>query len=169
MNDRSLSSGVYPLLALLGWALMAVEVSGCAHPTNPGAEPDQVISSAQPDRQAGVARDISDVELLSLMAERPDLLLVDVRTDREWKDGHIEGACFLDFLEDDFPARAKTLPRDRPIAVYCAAGGRSADAMAFLAKAGYREVYNLRGGFYGWEDAGNSVSNAPPVALPGEE
>lgn len=163
MKIRPMRSQKFPLMLVFLMALFSIEVSGCAGKT---ASQDG-IESSQPETT--VARDISDVELLALIAERPNLLLLDVRTDREWNDGHIEGACFLDFLEDDFPARAQALPKDRPIAVYCAAGGRSADAMAFLTQHGYKEVYNLRDGFYGWEDAGRDVSNAPPVELPSKE
>ena len=128
--------------------------------------PDSGETTAAQQPGSAVARDISDAELLALMANRPDLLLIDVRTDQEWEQGHIPGAAFLDFLEDDFEERAFALPKDRPIAVYCAAGGRSEDAMIKMKKAGFRELYNLRGGFYGWEDAGRDVSNADPVALP---
>lgn len=163
MKFRPMRSPKFPLMLVFLMALFSIEVSGCAGET---ASQD-VVESSQPETT--VARDISDVELLALMSERPNLLLLDVRTDREWNAGHIEGACFLDFLEDDFPARAQALPKDRPIAVYCAAGGRSADAMAFLTQHGYKEVYNLRDGFYGWEDAGRDVSNAPPVDLPSKE
>ena len=38
--------------------------------------------------------------------------------------------------------------------------------MKRMAKAGFSELYNLRGGFYDWEDAGETVSNDSPVALP---
>jgi len=38
--------------------------------------------------------------------------------------------------------------------------------MKRLSKAGFTELYNLRGGFYDWEDAGEAVSNDPPVPLP---
>lgn len=155
------SSTIYPVLMLAGLVLISVESIGCA---SEGSAAESRMEEAQPDLT--VARDISDVELMALLNDRPDLLLVDVRTDREWQKGHIGGACFLDFLEDDFRERAASLPKDRPIAVYCAAGGRSADAMAFLSNAGFKEVYNLRGGFYGWEDAGREVSNGPPVPLP---
>lgn len=116
-----------------------------------------------------IARDISNSELKALLADRPDLLLIDVRTDREWEAGHIPGAAFLDFLEDDFEARAFALSKDRPIALYCAAGGRSEDAMKKMEKAGFRELYNLRGGFYGWEDGGETVSNEAPATLPTQE
>lgn len=151
----------FSLLLLSLFAMISVEVAGCAQG---GASDGKNVTGNQP--QMAVARDISDVELVGLMAERPDLLIIDVRTDREWEGGHIAGACFLDFLEDDFRDRATMLPKDRPIALYCAAGGRSEDAMNLLSKAGFPELYNLRGGFYGWEDAGRPISNDPPVDLP---
>ena len=114
-----------------------------------------------------MARDISDAELLTLMANRPDLLLIDVRTDgmdRATSRGRPSSISSRTTLRWAF-----ALPKDRPIAVYCAAGGRSEDAMIKMKKAGFRELYNLRGGFYGWEDAGRGVSNADPVALPSRD
>jgi len=162
MTKRKLTVGGIPPTIMVFMALISLEVAGCAD--NSDAPIHEEVHAGQPDQS--VARDISDVELMGMLAERPDLLLIDVRTEGEWKAGHIEGAGFLDFLEDDFPSKAKTLPKDRPIAVYCAAGGRSADAMSFLKKQGFKEVYNLRDGFYGWEDAGRSISHDPPVDLP---
>ena len=139
---------------------MALTAFGCQDSgTTPPAS-----TIAQPGN--AIARDISNSELKALLADRADLLLIDVRTDREWEDGHIPGAAFLDFLENDFEERAFALPKDRPIALYCAAGGRSEDAMKKMEKAGFRELYNLRGGFYGWEDGGETVSNEAPTALP---
>lgn len=155
---------LHPALLMACLALVSVEVAGCSSNGLP-AEP----SSNLMEQGETVARDISDTELVELMAQRSDLLLIDVRTDKEWDAGHIEGACFLDFLEDDFKVRAEALPKNRPIALYCAAGGRSEDAMKLLAKAGFSELYNLRKGFYGWEDAGRTVSNAAPTPLPGKE
>ena len=144
-------------LTLLG---LHSATTGCADAASPSSE----IEAAQPG--AAIARDVSVTELKAMLGDRPDILLIDVRTDKEWEDGHLPGAAFLDFLEDDFESIAFTLPKDRPIALYCAAGGRSEDAMKRMAKAGFSELYNLRGGFYDWEDAGETVSNDPPVALP---
>jgi|AOAMet1_07_M0_10_2_1038527.scaffolds.fasta_scaffold02570_4 rhodanese-related sulfurtransferase len=150
------------LLAFL--ALVSVEGAGCSSNEKPKSS-----TGAMADQNGHVARDISDTELTAMMAQSTDLLLIDVRTDKEWDAGHIEGACLLDFLEDDFKRRAEALPKDRPIALYCAAGGRSEDAMKLLAKAGFHELYNLRNGFYGWEDAGRAVSNAAPLPLPTQD
>jgi len=149
---------------LVASCALVLTAFGCQN-ADTTAEP--VVEAEQPG--TGIARDISNSELKALIADRPDLLLIDVRTDREWDDGHIPGAAFLDFLEDDFEARAFALPKDRPIALYCAAGGRSEDAMKKMEKAGFRELYNLRGGFYGWEDGGETVSNEAPATLPTPE
>ena len=166
MRSAPLTTRVQCLLLLAGLGLSSLESAGCAGRDTADADGPEAVQ--QPAQATRVARDISDVELEGLLASRPDLLLLDVRTDKEWEAGHIGGASFLDYLEDDFLDRARDLPRDRPIALYCAAGGRSEDAMNRLAKEGFRELYNLRGGFYGWEDAGRAVSNEAPVPLPSE-
>ncbi len=125
-----------------------------------------MVTSCDGQPSQGLARDISPTELKGLVEDRNDLLLIDVRTAQEWKSGHIAGASLIDFLEDDFSAVAHALPKNRPIALYCAAGGRSEDAMNNLAKAGFKELYNLRGGFYGWEDDGEAVAHGEPAPLP---
>ena len=114
-------------LTLLG---LHSATSGCADAANPSSETE----AAQPG--SAIARDVSVTELKAMLGDRPDILLIDVRTDKEWEGGHLPGAAFLDFLEDDFESIAFTLPKDRPIALYCAAGGRSEDAMKRMAKAG---------------------------------
>ena len=149
---------------LVASCALVLTAFGCQ---NAGTTAEPAVETEQPG--TGIARDISNSELKALLSDRPDLLLIDVRTDREWENGHIPGAAFLDFLEDDFEARAFALPKDRPIALYCAAGGRSEDAMKKMEKAGFRELYNLRGGFYGWEDGGEAVSNEAPATLPTEQ
>ena len=128
-----------------------------------------LFGSCEGQPQQGVARDIDAEELKTLLSERQDVLLLDVRTDMEWNAGHIAGAARIDFLEDDFSAIAHALPKNQPIALYCAAGGRSEDAMNNMAKAGFTELYNLRGGFFGWEDAGENVSFEAPALLPKSE
>ena len=152
-----------PGLILTGLLALAMTAFACQ------TRPNAVVESEGQQPGNAVVRDISGAELLALIADRPDLLLIDVRTEQEWEQGHIPGAAFLDFLEDDFEERAFTLPKGRPIAVYCAAGGRSEDAMMQMKNAGFQELYNLRGGFYGWEDAGLDVSKADPVALPSRD
>lgn len=102
----------------------------------------------------------------SMMTERPDLLVVDVRESSEHEQGHLSKALLvprgiLEAAAD--PAYPKHNPtfaaaRTRPVIVYCATGGRSAMAAAVMQMMGFKEVYSLAGGFAGWEQAGKPVT-----------
>ncbi len=79
-------------------------------------------------------------------------LLVDVREDREWAAGHSPNAIHIPLGRLD----PTSLPTDRPIITICRSGGRSGQAAAILAGAGYR-VSNLTGGMQAWAAAGLPV------------
>lgn len=68
--------------------------------------------------------------------------LLDVRSLGEWQQRHIEGAVLVPVGE--LEARITEIPRDKPVVVYCASGGRSATATAKLRAAGY-DARNLGG------------------------
>lgn len=114
--------------------------------------------------QGAVAKDVEVVEFQALMAQEGALLL-DVRSDGEWAEGHLEGAAYIPFQSPDFAQQLAALPKDRPVLVYCASGGRSAKAMQELNKAGHPEVYNLLGGIRAWQGAGNPVVHTAPVTV----
>lgn len=70
--------------------------------------------------------------------------LLDVRGRTEWAEGHAPGAGHIHY--GVLRRRADELPRDRPIVVYCQAGGRSAIAAALLQAEGFEDVRNVRDG-----------------------
>lgn len=71
-------------------------------------------------------------------------VLLDVRTDEEFSEGHIEGSLNLPIGEID---RAATVIPDKsiPIYIYCRSGNRSARATAYLKGNGYTSVYDIGG------------------------
>ena len=71
-------------------------------------------------------------------------VLLDVRTDEEFSEGHIEGSLNLPIGEID---RAATVIPDKsvPIYVYCRSGNRSARAAAYLKRNGYTKVNDIGG------------------------
>jgi NADPH-dependent 2,4-dienoyl-CoA reductase/sulfur reductase-like enzyme/rhodanese-related sulfurtransferase len=81
-------------------------------------------------------------------AQEPDHLLVDVREPHEFAAGHIGGAVNapLSTLRE----RVESLPRDRPIWIYCAVGQRGYFAQRLLLQHGY-DARNLSGGFATWK------------------
>ena len=99
-------------------------------------------------------KDLSADEFEKMLAGASETQVVDVRTADEFAAGHIHGALNIDWYADDFLDMVKCqLDTHRPVMVYCRSGRRSAEASAKLAKAGF-DVYNLLGGFMGWQGAG---------------
>ncbi|MBF0510054.1 MAG: rhodanese-like domain-containing protein [Deltaproteobacteria bacterium] len=87
------------------------------------------------------------------------LILLDVRTEREYQAGHIKGAAWLERGLAEF-VLARTLPlQDAEIIVYCKAGNRTGLVVKALKSAGYKNVAGLDGGFDEWARQGNPVHN----------
>jgi len=95
-------------------------------------------------------------EFQALIAD-PNVQLLDVRTPDEFGDGYIAGATLVDVNESDFVERdLAVLDKQRPVAVYCRSGRRSARAASLLAEQGFT-VTNLNGGVMAWQDAGKTL------------
>lgn len=92
-----------------------------------------------------------DAAAFQTRMKEPAAQLVDVRTPEEFAKGHIAGAVNIDWLEDGFLDRAKAIDKSKPVLLYCAAGGRSEEAVAAMKAAGYTEVVDLANGFNGWK------------------
>jgi rhodanese-related sulfurtransferase len=104
------------------------------------------------------APDLPTVDVLSAaerLASPAPPLLVDVREPNEFETVRIEGAVLMPL--STFAVRFNELPRDRPLLLQCAVGGRSATATAHLLASGYRDVTNVAGGIVSWERAGLPV------------
>ncbi len=93
---------------------------------------------------------ISSKELAALLHSQEGVLL-DVRTQREFQNGHIENAGQLNYYALDFKKRLLLLPKGEPIYLYCNTGYRSDRAADFLIENGYKQVYNLQHGIMEWE------------------
>lgn len=78
-----------------------------------------------------------------------DFLLLDVRTQAEYDIGHIEGARLIP--HNELADRLEEVKGHGKVLVYCASGNRSVTASQVLIAAGFKEVYNLKSGFSGWQ------------------
>ena len=95
----------------------------------------------------------ADVKGFAVLMNDPNVVVLDVRSAEEFKEGHIEGAVNIDQAPDNFIEKAKaTIPIDMTIAVYCRSGRRSANAAGKLAAQGYK-CMNLKGGILAWKEA----------------
>jgi rhodanese-related sulfurtransferase len=87
-------------------------------------------------------------------AAEPGVVVLDVRTAREWKTGRIQGAVHLDISSADFEERLAKLDRKAVYLVYCASGVRSARACQKMQALGFTQAFNLERGLLGWQAAG---------------
>lgn len=90
--------------------------------------------------------------VFSKLMKKSGVQLIDVRTSREFSNGFIAGAKNIDYNGDSFEKQIKKLDKNKPVLVYCAAGGRSENAAELLKEWGFKEVYDLIGGYNGWKE-----------------
>ena len=99
-------------------------------------------------------KNIGVPEFEKLRADKKNVVL-DVRTKREFDEGHMPGAVNIDVNAADFQEKVSKLDKSRTYLVHCAAGTRSAKACDRMSKLDFPKLYNLEGGFRAWEKAGN--------------
>ena len=95
-------------------------------------------NNAAPKRRV----DLSPEEAKARMEANPDLILLDVRTQEEYDDGHIPGAVCLpsDMIEEGMPF---SFDNDAEILLYCHSDKRSAEAASRLRAMGYTNVSDI--------------------------
>jgi rhodanese-related sulfurtransferase len=76
------------------------------------------------------------------------MVLLDVRTDKEYEAGHIPGSVHIPLSE--IGDKIKKLKKDKDLVVYCQSGNRSIWAIKRLMGMGYKNLYNLKGGYNAW-------------------
>jgi len=84
--------------------------------------------------------------------------LIDVRTSKEFNEGHIPKAENIDYLSDKFTSEIQNLNKEKPVYIYCRSGKRSSQSVSDFKKAGFTKIYNLQGGILKWETENLSIS-----------
>jgi rhodanese-related sulfurtransferase len=93
--------------------------------------------------------------------QQKNIQVLDVRTSGEYQNGHIQNALQANWNDKtEFNSRVQHVDKDKPVYVYCLAGGRSAAAANWMRSNGYKEVYELAGGMNAWRAAAKLVEGA---------
>jgi molybdopterin/thiamine biosynthesis adenylyltransferase/rhodanese-related sulfurtransferase len=92
--------------------------------------------------------EITAKEVKQMMDEKKPFVLVDVREPHEYQICRIDGAKLIPL--GDVPKRMHELNSADDIVVHCRSGVRSARAVEFLMKSGFKKIHNLRGGVLAW-------------------
>lgn len=96
-------------------------------------------------------------QLKKLISEDPQLVIIDIRTEGEIREGRIPNAQWMDVYSTEFIPEFLALPRDKTYCLYCASGGRTSLAVPFLEEKGFK-VCDLAGGIGAWVSAGNCLA-----------
>jgi rhodanese-related sulfurtransferase len=107
-------------------------------------------------RRFSPMKDVGTADATRLI-NREDALLLDVRETQEYEGGRLPNAVHIPLSQ--LGSRSGELGKHvhRPVIAYCMSGNRSRGAGNPLARAGFKQVYNLQGGYRAWKDAGLPV------------
>jgi len=120
-----------------------VVIAGCAKNKAVSAVYDQKVNS----------EDLSSEQAYDLIKQKnTEYILLDVRTPREYNEGHIPGAVNIDFFSSNFNILLNNLDKTKKYIVYCKSGYRSGKAVREMENRGFKEIHNMVDGFDGWRN-----------------
>lgn len=99
--------------------------------------------------------DTVDVQTVASIKDRDDVVVLDVREQWEYDEGHIPGVTLIPM--EQVANRLAEIPTDKEVIVTCRSGNRSAQITDFLRQQGFDNVHNMDGGILAWEAAGYDV------------
>jgi rhodanese-related sulfurtransferase len=135
------------LLVLLGTAV------ACGSSQTATTNPEPAIS-ADLNEVLNLAETV-DVQTVATIKERDDVIVLDVREQWEYDEGHIPGVTLIPMGE--VVNRLNEIPTDKEVIVTCRSGNRSGQITDFLREQGFDNVHNMDGGILAWEAAGYDV------------
>ncbi|MCB8925969.1 MAG: rhodanese-like domain-containing protein [Ardenticatenaceae bacterium] len=117
-------------------------------------------TSAEPNVSADLSEvldlaDTIDVATVASVKDRDDVVVLDVREQWEYDEGHIPGVTLIPMGE--VANRLSEIPTDKSVIVTCRSGNRSGQITDFLRQQGFDNVHNMDGGILAWEAAGYEV------------
>lgn len=137
----------FKYLALLS-ILVTLMLAGCGGPSSVAVAPAADLETLD-------LADTVDVSTVAAVKDRGDVLVLDVREQWEYDEGHIPGVTLLPMGE--VPGRLNEIPTDKSVIVTCRTGNRSGQVVDFLRQNGYDNVHNMSGGIVAWEQAGYEI------------
>ena len=107
------------------------------------------IRGAEAPAATAQVPEVTPRELKARLDRGDDVFILDVREPHEYQICNLRGHLIP---LGDLPKRVHELDSSREIVAHCRSGKRSAEAVDFLRKAGFRKVWNLKGGILAWSD-----------------
>jgi len=104
-----------------------------------------------------IPREMEPSQASKLLETNPDklnLVILDVRTKKEFDASHIEKAINIDFYSPTFKRELGKLDKTKSYLVYCRSGNRSAETRIIMEELGFRNIAYITGGILKWENEG---------------
>jgi rhodanese-related sulfurtransferase len=94
---------------------------------------------------------VVSTEEMKTLRNLEEVQLIDVRTKAEYDAGHLVNSQNIDYNSPTFDDDIAGLDKEKPVVLYCQKGGRSAKCAQKMHDAGFKKVYDLKGGFSKWQ------------------
>jgi rhodanese-related sulfurtransferase len=123
--------------------VMILSLAGCGAPA--------------PEMKADASGRVTVADAMeTIKQQNPKLVIMDVRTQYEYAQGHLSKAINVDYKMPDFENAISKMDKNNTYLVYCRTGRRSEEAQKTMQSLGFQHVYNLDGGMIKW-----SMANGP--------
>lgn len=134
-----------------------VEAAAPAAPVEPAIDEEAVLLSAAQDFFAAIPTSnniIASADVKQMLEDNPDaIVIIDIRSDADFEEGHIEGAYHSAWA--DLGSMMAKIPTNRQVVVTCYSGQTAGQAVGTLRLAGFNNVKSLKGGMNnGWKAEG---------------
>ncbi len=117
-----------------------------------------LLIKSELDHQANRGSYLSPAKAIRLMNNHSDVLILDVRTPADYKNGHIRGAKNITLSDMASSIDKLSHAKQAPVLVYCNSGNTVTRAIKQLKNAGFEKVNNLEGGIAAWKEANMPLS-----------
>jgi len=117
-----------------------------------------MLVAGEIQQRIGGVKDVGPVDA-TRMLNHENAIMIDMRKDKDYQEGHIVNAIHLPEFNDSTMERLEKF-RKRPLIVYCRSGQQSAGVCSKLRKHGFEPVYNLKGGVLARQNANLPLSRS---------
>jgi len=107
--------------------------------------------------QAQSKMEVNSKQVNQMLQKDSKLIVLDVRSADEFKEGHIKGAINIDILEPDAYGKIDKLDHNAKYIVHCRTYHRSTTAFDYMKQSGFKKVYQMLDGMKGWSQNKLSV------------
>jgi rhodanese-related sulfurtransferase len=99
-------------------------------------------------------RYVTPAQAHEILQKHKDIVVLDVRTSKEYKEDHIKGAVNINYFSLNFKKNLKALDADKTYLLHCAVGGRSQKSIKTMNAVGIDKIIHMDYGLNQWREEG---------------